>query len=678
MVTGAVVLAAVWSLVGIPLHLVLPRTVSAVDEAFQALSIPAGHTFFSAVYLGVLATALRQGKRIAILWVFWFFGVLGVVGAVSNIGIDIDIGGGREELNHPGLLTSHELLNIAVLLLAIAVAVLAWQVRRSFPARLTHGSRLLAVTVLVTGLTVSTTVSILLTEAFPNSLDGQREKIFWAVSAALGRGANLTYFGDAGHAWVAYVVGAISATTLVVALAVFLRSVRKDHVLSQDNELRVRRLLLEYGDRDSLGYFATRRDKAMIWSPNDNAAIAYRVIAGVSLASGDPIGDPEAWPGVIKAWLDEARVYGWAPGVLAASEAGAKAFVDAGFRALAMGDEAIIDVADFTLEGRTMRPVRQAVTRAQRAGYGTTVLRHRDLSPDQRAQIRYGAEAWRGAQTERGFSMALSRLGDPSDGGNLVVLATGPDGALTGILSFVPWGRRGVSLDLMRRDPASVNGLVEFMVASLVEAADGHQIDRLSLNFAMFREVFSDAERIGAGPVLRVTNGALMFASRFWQLQSLYQSNEKYLPRWVPRHICYARSTSLTQLLVAAGIAEGFVPGPRPVRRRDPARASGAGQLDAAAFAAAVGEQERELFTPRDLGASTYRARGGAPGQAAKASRSRDRPLPGTCPADTLPPGRGRAASRSRAGCAHRRPRLRRRSDHGTARPRQHPLRRAP
>ena len=47
--------------------------------------------------------------------------------------------------------------------------------------------------------------------------------------------------------------------------------------------------------------------------------------AGVSLASGDPLGDPEAWPGAIQAWLNQAATYAWIPAVLAASEPGGRA-----------------------------------------------------------------------------------------------------------------------------------------------------------------------------------------------------------------------------------------------------------------------------------------------------------------------------------------------------------------
>ena len=51
------------------------------------------------------------------------------------------------------------------------------------------------------------------------------------------------------------------------------------------------------------------------------------------------------------------------------------------------------------------------------------------------------------------------------------------DGSLRALLSFVPWGTDGLSLDLMRRDRDADNGLVEFMVVSLIRElpADGRR-----------------------------------------------------------------------------------------------------------------------------------------------------------------------------------------------------------
>src|SRR5450755_693332 len=99
-----------------------------------------------------------------------------------------------------------------------------------------------------------------------------------------------------------------------------------------------------FGDRDSLGYFALRQDKTVIFSPTGKAAIAHRVVGSVTLAAGDPLGDPEAWPGAITAWLDEAARYAWTPGVIGASETGAIAYRRAGLDALELGDEAVLDL----------------------------------------------------------------------------------------------------------------------------------------------------------------------------------------------------------------------------------------------------------------------------------------------------------------------------------------------
>ena len=95
-------------------------------------------------------------------------------------------------------------------------------------------------------------------------------------------------------------LGLLGAVSLVIAGWVLLRPRRDLRYQSPADEIQVRQLLAASGERDSLGYFATRRDKAVVFSPTGKAAVTYRVVAGVSLASGDPIGDPEAWPAAIE------------------------------------------------------------------------------------------------------------------------------------------------------------------------------------------------------------------------------------------------------------------------------------------------------------------------------------------------------------------------------------------
>ncbi|WP_131769429.1 phosphatidylglycerol lysyltransferase domain-containing protein, partial [Candidatus Protofrankia datiscae] len=182
-------------------------------------------------------------------------------------------------------------------------------------------------------------------------------------------------------------------TIAVVYLA--LRPPQPQPKLSDDDIAGMRALLACHGDADSLGYFALRSDKTVVWSATGKACVPYRVVSGVMLASGDPLGDNEAWPGAIREFLQIAAEHAWIPAVIGCSETGGKAWERAGLSVLEFGDEAIIDVRTFTLEGRDMRNVRQAVGRVERAGYTYRALRMRDLPAEERTRLKAQAAAWR-------------------------------------------------------------------------------------------------------------------------------------------------------------------------------------------------------------------------------------------------------------------------------------------
>jgi lysyl-tRNA synthetase class 2 len=358
----------------------------------------------------------------------------------------------------------------------------------------------------------------------------------------------------------------MGAATALVTTAVLLAPAYRPPRPSTDDEHDLRELLDRWGDQDSLGYFALRAEKSLVFSPTRKAAVAYGVAGSVALASGDPVGDPEAWPGAIRAWLAQVEANGWVPGVLGAGEAAATAYDRAGLEVLELGDEAVLEVAEFTLEGRAMRGVRQAVSRVTRAGHTLQVDRQHDLTPAEVEEVRAAVTAMRDGDVERGFSMALGRLGDPRDPELMVARAREYDGRLVAVLVFAPWGREGLSLDVMRRVADADNGVVEFMIAGIVGRAAELGIQRISLNFAVFRSTFDRGSRIGAGPVLRLWRQVLLFASRWWQIESLYRANAKYRPIWVPRYLCYRRASELPRIGIAALEVEALVARPRVAR----------------------------------------------------------------------------------------------------------------
>ena len=349
--------------------------------------------------------------------------------------------------------------------------------------------------------------------------------------------------------------------TLLAPAYLALRTPEPRPELTDDDEARLRVLMARHGD--SLAYFNTRRDKSVVWSESGKAAIAYRVVSGVMLASGDPVGDPEAWPGAIAAFVARARDHAWTPAVLGCSEAAGTTWVrQTGMSALELGDEAVVDASTFSLAGRPMRNVRQMVSRIDRAGYVVEVSRVRDVDPGLRRLAMADAAAWRSSDTERGFSMALGRLLDDADP-DCVFVAARQDGVVRAFLQFVPWGADGMSLDVMRRDSTADGGVNELMIVRALEAAPALGIGRVSLNFAAFRSALERGEKLGAGPVLRAWRSVLVFASRWLQIESLYRFNAKFQPGWQPRFLLYPAASDLPRVSLAALEAEAFLTWPK-------------------------------------------------------------------------------------------------------------------
>ncbi|WP_405481794.1 phosphatidylglycerol lysyltransferase domain-containing protein [Streptomyces sp. NBC_00009] len=455
---------------------------------------------------------------------------------------------------------------ISLVLTAAFVAALLLG-RREFYAKGDRSNAKLAAAVGIGGLLVTSLFATFLVTVTNQAHDGHHSTFLerWRygtlrlISVATDESR---YPGITSPNWVNVAINILSTLLLLAVAYAAFRSRKAVDPITPDDEAKLRALLDKEGDRDSLGYFALRREKSVVWSPTGKAAVAYRVVGGVSLASGDPIGDPEAWPGAIAPWLMEAREHGWIPAVMGASEEAGTIYARHGLDALELGDEAIVEIPEFTLEGRAMRTVRQAYNRVKRAGHEVRIRRHEDIPADEMAYLLQRADDWRDGATERGFSMALGRLGDPADGRCVMLECTDGKGELKAVLSFVPWGPEGLSLDLMRRDRDSENGLMEFMVIDLLQRAGEIGITQVSLNFAMFRSVFERGSRLGAGPVLRLWRSLLSFFSRWWQIESLYRANAKYRPIWEPRFLLFEKSADLPRIGLASARAEGFLEAP--------------------------------------------------------------------------------------------------------------------
>ena len=320
-------------------------------------------------------------------------------------------------------------------------------------------------------------------------------------------------------------------------------------------ELRAREIVRRHG-RGTLDYFALRDDKQFFFFRD--SLVAYAVYGGVALISPDPIGPEAERTEAFSAFRAYGESRGWTIGIMAASEEWTTIYRAAGMHHIYLGDEAIVDCQNFSLEGGKMKGLRQACTRLARHGYTVQFIDPALIEPGEVGAIVELIGMLRRGEGERGFSMMLGRLFDPKDKGLLLTIVHGPDGQPAALCQFVPSPAiGGYSLDLMRRDPGDhPNGLIDYVLCSTIGHLARQGSRGLSLNFAAFRSVL-DGER-GDGTFTRVERWALKRLSGVLPIESLWTFNSKYQPEWLARYLVYPAAESFVPVVTAILRAESI------------------------------------------------------------------------------------------------------------------------
>ena len=318
-----------------------------------------------------------------------------------------------------------------------------------------------------------------------------------------------------GPSWLLPGLALASGLALIAVLATLSAAAPPPDPADSD-ERAAMRSLIAHRDSGTLAPFALRYDKSYVFEPGGRAAIGYRVLAGMAMVGGDPIGAKDSWPAAMDAFLAESERRGWRPAVLGSGPEARDLWTQRGMRGFGIGDEVVVDVDSFSLSGRSMRNVRQAVRRTEHAGVWVSVVPERELSPELAAQLRRIHRAWLGRGTtrrprpdadmipqgrEHGFAMNLDAMAEGRHPDSLFVIAFAADGYAVSFQRYLVAAQEGsrpvLSLDVMPRHRIAPNGVNERLIVAAIEFAAAHGFKTVSLNFAAFRTVL-EAYRLSA------------------------------------------------------------------------------------------------------------------------------------------------------------------------------------
>lgn len=290
------------------------------------------------------------------------------------------------------------------------------------------------------------------------------------------------------------------------------------------NRLRVRHLVA-VSDGDPLAPFALRPEKRYVFAPDGSAAVGYAVRLRTAVASGDPVGDPASWNAAIEAFVRSARSRRLRVAVLGAGERSRPMWEQHRLHAVPIGRDVVVRSEQFGLQGRRYRNLRQAIQRSHNAGVRVQFHREAELPEALITELRALMRATNRVDT-RGFSMILGRFFDGGQPDAVVVVAHDRSGRLVGAHRYLWAGKQDLSFDIPIRAFGAPNGVDERLIAEVVEWGATNGVERVSLAFAPFPDLFVNRKNLSA--LGRLTYRAVHLLDPLIKVERLYNYLRKF------------------------------------------------------------------------------------------------------------------------------------------------------
>jgi len=304
---------------------------------------------------------------------------------------------------------------------------------------------------------------------------------------------------------------------------------------SWGEEETARKIIEEHGG-DSLSYFNTRRGKSYFFL-GDECFIAYRVLAGMALISADPVGPEELFPRLLLDFKAHCARMGWRFSGVGQSARTAAVIEKMGVHTFLLGEESLVDVTSFTLEGRDTRKLRQSVTAMERQGICVEFMFNAGIPSHMKHELQEMSREWRGDNPETGFAMGLGRLLSVSDPDCLLVLAYDAQRCPVGFQYFAPmYPHEGYSLDVTRTKVGAPRPISDFLIAKTALFLKEHGYRYMSLHFMPLSTYYRPDS--GQKPS-HYWSMMSKLINRYFPVISAYNFDRKFSPRWVSRYLIY-------------------------------------------------------------------------------------------------------------------------------------------
>ncbi len=342
---------------------------------------------------------------------------------------------------------------------------------------------------------------------------------------------------------------------LVFGLMRLMRHAPPEPQLPTEDDLdRAREILSR--SRGTIGNLVLLRDKTVLFGKENRAFLMYGVEGRSWVALGDPIGDQAEGEELAWQFREEADRHG---GWTAFYEVGTRflpLYIDLGLTLLKIGEEAVIDLEAWSLEGPSRRTLRRTLNDVTRRGATFEVMPAQCVDEIE-SDLKSVSDEWLLGKTAREKAFSLGRF-DPSYLSNFPLGIVKREGRIVAFSNLWMSGDgKDLSVDLMRHSANAPASTMEYLFIQLFMWGKANGFSRFNLGMAPL----SGLQNRTLAPLWNRA-GAMLYrhGEHFYNFRGLRQYKQKFNPIWEPRYLASPAGLALPRILsnTAALIAGGL------------------------------------------------------------------------------------------------------------------------
>lgn len=307
---------------------------------------------------------------------------------------------------------------------------------------------------------------------------------------------------------------------------------------------RARMLLEQYGN-SPVDYFKINADKLLFFSDHADGFVSYRITNGFAIVLEEPVCAEENKIIVLREFDAHCRKMGLKTAFYRVDENSVSYFQFLKKRKLLIGQEAILEIEKFSLEGRDKKSLRNGLNSLQKKGYVTSVIKA-PLSAQLIAELKIVSDEWLKAydKKELVFSQGMfsSEIAEHD-----VIIIRDSEQKLKAFLDIIPdFAPEEVTYDLIRKTVDAPGGCMDALIIELINYAKEQGARYLNLGLVPMtgiEEPDNTAEQL--------MNYAYRKLKRFRHYSGLRSFKEKYASVWHNKYLIYENDFDLLQLPMA-------------------------------------------------------------------------------------------------------------------------------